>query len=384
MYKEYLQPVSRDLQEYATSCNSFCMGANILFKEVVQLNDTEERAIKIALIGVTDSRSSFEEVEEVDFSLIRTELYALYLGNWQFPIYDFGDVNTQDTKEETAAVFRKVVQGLLQDQYTVVILGGSPSLAYEQYRAYDNLIKNVHFVSVDDRLRLGAEEENCNEDNYLTKIILQEPLNLLDYVNIGYQTYFVAQEHLDLLEQLNFEAVRLGIINQSIQEIEPLTREVNAMVVNLESMQKSDFNSTKVLGPNGFNSREICGIAKYAGFSHCLSTFYIANYIEKYQKADHLLLAQMIWYFIDGQNHRPEIKKMDDTQYFDKIFVPSKEADYVFYRQKFTDQWWIEIEVVSNDGTSQQAFVPCSKVNYEQALQGEIPNKWWRYFKKFY
>ncbi len=385
MYKEYLQPVSNELQEFANSCNSFCLGASVQFKESIVFDGLEPSSMKIALLGVMDGRVEAEEVEEdVDFSLIRTELYTLYLGNWHFPMYDFGNVDSRSSKEETARVFHKVVSGLLQDGYRVVILGGSPSFAYQQYRAYDELYKNVQFISVDNRLRLGDEDAPCSEDNYLTKIILQEPLNLLDYTTIGYQTYFVAQEQLDLLEQLNFEAVRLGVINQSIQEIEPLTREANAMVINLEAMQKSDFSSTKTLGPNGFSAREICGITKYAGFSHELSSLYISNYFEKYQKADHLLVAEMIWYFIDGLNNRPEIKKIDDTQYFDKIFVPSKDNDYVFYRQKFTEQWWIEISILSNDGSTHQTYVPCSKSNYEQALNGEIPNKWWRYFKKFY
>jgi hypothetical protein len=43
---------------------------------------------------------------------------------------------------------------------------------------------------------------------YLTKII-DEPNNLFNYCNIGYQTYYNSQEEIDLIEKLFFDAYRL-------------------------------------------------------------------------------------------------------------------------------------------------------------------------------
>ena len=383
MYNDFLKPVSEELQDFAKSCNSFALGTSIKFRKNV-LETAENTNDKIAIIGVTESRSKQKDlIEDVDFSLIRTQLYELQMGNWSIDLYDFGDVNYYDDKHETEKVFREVTNGLIRDGYNVVILGGNPSLGYQQYRAYDELVDKINYLTIDHKLRLGKDEAQTTETNYLTKIISNEPFNLLDYTNIGFQTYFVAQEKLDLLDQLNFEAVRLGVISENLKEIEPYSRDIHAALLNLSSLQGSDFSSSKNMTPNGFTSREICALTRYLGFSNKLSSLYVCDYIENYKKLDHLLIAQMTWYFIDGKNHRPEIKSFDDTQYFEKIFVPTEGYNYIFYRNTVTNQLWIEVDNTI-DGERKFEIISCSEKDYEQALNGEIPNRWWKYFKKFY
>ncbi|MGV0925342.1 hypothetical protein [Empedobacter tilapiae] len=383
MYKDFLKPVSEELQDFAKSCNSFALGQAIKFREdVIEID--EKSNDKIAIIGVTESRSKQKDlIEDVDFSLVRTQLYELQMGNWSIDLYDFGDVVYYDDKAKTEKVFREVTNGLIRDGYVVVILGGNPSLGYQQYRAYDEIVDKVYYLTIDHKLRLGKDEAQTTENNYLTKIISNEPFNLLDYTNIGFQTYFVAQEKLDLLDQLNFDAVRLGIISENVKEIEPYSRDANAALLNLSSLQGSDFSSSKNMTPNGFTSREICALTRYLGFSNKLTSLYVCDYIENYKKLDHLLISQMIWYFIDGKNHRPEIKSFEDTQYFEKIFVPTEGYNYIFYRNIFTNQLWIEVDNTV-DGERKIEIISCSEKDYEQALNGEIPNRWWKYFKKFY
>ena len=384
MYTDFLKPVTKELQDFAKSCNSFCIGANVNFENEILIDPVEfKKKDKIALIGVQEFRSlNSDEQEDTDFNFLRTSLYELKKGNWTLPMYDFGDVIASDHKVESGEVLQKVLEALLKDNFFVIIIGGSSSLGYYQYRAYDRLVKNLNYFSVDEKIRFGNPLLQANDNNYLSKIIDSEPLNLLDYTNIGYQTYFVGQEELDLIEQLNFEAIRLGQINLDIKEVEPYTREANAGLINLSSIEANCYESCNDLTPNGFNSREICGIAKYIGISSVLSSIYISNYIERYKKVDHLLVSQVIWYLLDGRNHRPEIKSFDDTQYFDKIFVPSDVQVFVFYRNIQTDQWWIEIKEAVEEG--ELRIIPCSQQDYTRALAGEIPNKWWKYFKKFY
>lgn len=383
MFTDYLKPVSKELQDFAKSCNSFCLGTAVEFEKEILLdaNKDFQSKDKIAIVGVQEFRSkNTEEQDDTDFDLIRTSLYELKKGNWNYPIYDFGDILASDNKVETGKIFQNILKELIKEKYFVIILGGSPSLAFYQYRAYDDLIKNVNYFAIDEKLRFGNEILQANDDNYLSKIIDSEPLNLMNFTNLGYQTYFVGQEELDLINQLNFEAVRLGVINQDTKEVEPFVREANAGVINLESLEANYFFSTKNRTPNGFNSREICSLTKYIGTSYVLSSIYISNYIEKYIKTDHLLVSQLIWYLIDGRNHRFERKNIGDAQYFDKFIVPSDITDFIFYQNIETDQWWMEINETENDFK----IIPCSKKEYFNALAGEIPSRWWKYFKKFY
>ena len=380
MFTDYLQPVSKELQDFSKSCNSFCLGSSLIFEREIIVDKSIPQLPKIALLGVRETRSkNTDEVEELDFDLIRRSFYALKKGDWNLPVYDFGDLIPDVDKNVTGEHLTKVLAEMIKEGYLVMILGGSPSLAYYQYRAYDSIIKNLNYFSVDEQLRFGNELQNPNDENFLTKIISSEPLNLLDFTNLGYQRYFVGQEELDLIEQLNFEAIRLGELTSDIREFEQYVREANAGVLNLSSIEANSFVSTSDITPNGFNSREICSLAKYIGSSNVLSSIYISNYLEEYKKVDHLLVSQILWYVIDGRNHRSEIKSFDDTQYFEKFFVPSDIQDFIFYHNVFTNQWWIEIK--ESEITK---VVPCSSRDYERAINGEIPNRWWKYFKKFY
>ena len=55
MYKDFLTPVSEELQDFAKSCNSFSLGASMKFQENI-LEIEEHVTDKIDIIGVTESR----------------------------------------------------------------------------------------------------------------------------------------------------------------------------------------------------------------------------------------------------------------------------------------------------------------------------------------
>lgn len=380
MFADFLKPVSKELQDFAKSCNSFCLGSFVRFTEEPNLGSILAEEDKIAIIGLQEFRSkNNDEQDDTHFDYVRTAFYELNKGNWYLPIYDFGDLISTTKKEEFGELFTKVLTELIKQKYFVIILGGSPSLAYYQYRAYDDLIKNINYFSVDEKLRLGNEIQYVNDENYLTKIIVNEPLNLQDFVNLGYQTYFVAQEELDLINELNFEAIRLGLLTDDIKEAEHFIREANAGILNLGSIESNSYKSSKDLTPNGFNSREICALAKYIGSNNVLSSVYLSNYIEKYLKVDHLLVSQIIWYLIEGRNFRPERLNFKEGQYFEKIYVPSDINNFVFYRNYQTNQWWLEVKY-----NELEKVIPCSEKDYLQAQKGDVPSRWWKFFKKSY
>ena len=50
----------------------------------------------------------------------------------------------------------------------------------------------------------------------MSRIIMDQPNFLLNYTNLGYQSYLIAQEELDLIDKLHFDALRLGNILNDI------------------------------------------------------------------------------------------------------------------------------------------------------------------------
>ncbi|WP_068597615.1 arginase family protein [Vaginella massiliensis] len=377
MFEEFLNPVSEELQSFAFSQDQFSVGHHVSFYFD---EENQTSPLKIAILGLKEKSEDYD----VDFNLIRKELYQLKVGDWTSKIIDFGDIEAGATFEDSCFAFQKVHQALLKRGFKVIVLGHLPEFTYFQYRSFDSVKTNVNLSCFDFKFRFGDESELLNANNFLSKIISQPPHNLFEYTHFGHQAYYVAQAELDLIEHLNFDVIRLGELMKSIKKVEPFTRETDLVALDLACIQASDFSSTPTPLPNGFNAREICAITRYIGTSHTVQSIYLYHYIERYKMADHLLLTQMIWYFIDGQNHKPLLVDFEDELHFEKIHVPTVEQDLVFYHNLYSDQWWIEIKNLNDHSPEGVHIVPCHKKDYSQAIRGEVPNRFWKSFKKFY
>src|SRR5690606_19715384 len=237
MLNEFLTPVSDELREFATNLDEFSIGKNIIFEDEIAPGS-------LVIFGVKETRGGEADFNfELEFDSVRKQFYQLKKGDWHLPVYDLGDLNPGATREDTYFALQKIQEEILRNKAIVVVLGGSSNLAYCQFRAFDSVKLNVNLTCIDNRFRLGDEKENLSYRNYLSKIIAEPPHNLFEYSHLGHQTYFVAQEELDLMEHLNFDVKRLGKLIENINESEPELRNSDMVVLNLESIQTSDFRS---------------------------------------------------------------------------------------------------------------------------------------------
>lgn len=377
MLNEFLTSVSGELQNFASELDIFSIGNSIRFH-----SDVEEGAI--VLLGVREIRERAESYDiDLEFNAIRKNFYQLKKGNWQSTIYDLGDLYAGATREDTYFAFLKIQEELLKKKCIIITMGGTPDLSYSQFRAFDSIQPHVNLTCIDNRFRLGNDAKALSANNYLSKIITQEPHSLFEYVHLGYQTYFVAQEELDLMEQLNFDVKRLGKLTEFITEAEPELRNSNMVVLNLDSIQSSDFKSTVEPSPNGFSSREICALARYTGINNKVQSFSVYNYKVKNIPSDEMLIAEILWYFIEGKNHTPKKLNFDDNSTFETYFVQMQEQDLVFYYDVKAEQWWLKIGDATSE-PNEKEIIPCSERDYKRALKGKIPERWWKSYKKLY
>ncbi len=377
MQYEFLTPVNEELREFASGLDIFSIGHNLYFDEELQ-----ESAI--VLIGIKETRGGPENFNsELEFNSIRKQFYQLKKGNWHLPVYDLGDLHAGAVREDTYFAFQKIQEELLQQKCTLIILGGATSLAYFQYRAFDSIKHNVNLSCIDNRFRLGNDSFDLNSQNYLSKIISEEPHNLFEYNHLGFQTFFVAQEELDLMEELNFDVKRLGKLTETIGEAEPELRNSDLAAMNLEAIQSSDFQSSIELSPNGFNSREICSLSRYVGINNKIKSFGVYNYKAKNIITDDLLLSEILWYFIEGKNLAPETINFEENSY-EKFYVQIPEQDLTFYHNVKTEQWWLELKEMNDAEESGKQIIPCSEKDYKNSLEGKIPERWWKSYKKLY
>jgi len=134
--------------------------------------------------------------------------------------------------------------------------------------------------------------------------------------------------------------------------------------------------------PNGFDGREICAIARYAGISDQVSVFGIyegENHPQSFQ-----LMAQIIWYFMEGFNYRVKETPSSTNDDFSKFIVPSDTEELVFYKSHLTERWWVEVPSIltSHTKSKSQALLPCTEQDYLDACDQIIPERWFKAYKK--
>ena len=344
---------------------------------------------QIAIVGVPEERGS---VGNSGCGLapdeIRKKLYKLACGNYTPKICDLGNIrNGKDLKDTYAAV--AVVCGeLLKNGIIPVLLGGSQDITYAQYLSYKAMKQTVNIVGVDAFFDLGISgQKQFTSKNYLGKIILHQPNFLFNFSNIGFQTHFVGQDSIRLMEKLFFDACRLGQVRKNIEEVEPVVRNADILSFDVSSIRASDAPGNKNASPNGFFGEEACQIARYAGLSEKLTSagFYETNPKVDVDSRTSYLVAQMVWYFIDGFYSRKKDYPLSSKGAFKKyrVAIQNNEHEIIFYKSRKSERWWMQVPYPDNKAQYERHhLVPCSYSDYEMACREEIPERWWLAFQK--
>lgn len=342
--------------------------------------------VKIALIGVLENRNDSNYIgEEFQLNEIRKSFYALFPGSWNTVIADLGDINKGETVEDTYFALKTTLAILINKQIVPVIIGGSQDLTYANYRAYDAIIPMVNVVNIDCRFDLGDSTKPIKNNSFVGKIILDKPYNLFNYATIGYQTYFNSQEEIDLMDKLFFESYRLGQVSKDITIVEPVLRDANIVSIDLNSVKSAEVSLNQKYSPNGLDGKEICAIARYSGISNRVSSFGIYEYKpSKDDEITSMLMAQIIWYFIEGVNFRVKDDDFNDENNYQKYITLVDDQELIFYKSSKTGRWWIEIPFLAdvNNKLKRHTLLPCMHQDYLDACNNNIPDRWYKAFQK--
>ncbi len=344
---------------------------------------------QLAIIGVEEDRGAVNnEGCALAPDYIRENFYKLYQGDYATKIVDLGNIKKGNTLEDTYFALTDVVAKLLRKNIIPIIIGGGQDLTYPQYLAYQKMEQTINIVSIDSSFDIGDGEKELNSQSFLSKIILHKPNILFNYSNVGFQTYFVEQNAIDLMTKLYFDTYRLGQVRKNIEDVEPIVRNADVVTFDISSVRHSDAPGNANASPNGFYGEEACQIARYAGLSDKLSSigFYEINPAFDSNKQTAHLVAQMIWYFIDGFYNRkqdyPIIDKSEYTKY--RVSLKDYEHEIVFYKSEKSDRWWMDVPYPIHHKIKYERhqMVPCSYSDYETACKDEMPDKWWQTYQK--
>jgi arginase family enzyme len=344
--------------------------------------------IDIALLGVPEARYSHgNEGCSTAPDEIRKEFYKLFYWKNKAVILDLGNLICGKTVEDTYTILSDILAFLLEQKIVPVVLGGSNDIAFANYQAYKKLEKVVSIVSVDSKFDLGDEKEPISSAGYLNKIVLQQPNYLLNYSNVGFQTYLNSLTDIELMKQLFFETYRVGGLRKDLDEIEPIVRNAEMVSIDISAVRQSDAPGNANASANGFYGEEICQVALFAGLSDKLSSFGVYEYnpMLDYNTQTAQLIAHTLWYFVEGFTHRQnDILFKEQEQYF-RHAVPVTNAlnELIFYQSKKTGRWWIEVPFFHiKTQQDKKYFLPCSKNDFDMACKDVTPERWWRTYHK--
>lgn len=343
----------------------------------------------LAIIGVPDDRASVgNEGCKAAPDPIRKYLYQLFPGDYNGRITDLGNLIPGSDIKDTYFALRTVVAHLLDLKVIPIIIGGGQDLTFANYRAYEANGQIINIAAIDAKFDLGNTNNLLDSQSYLSNIILHQPNYLFNYTSIGYQSYFVDIEAIDLMNNLYFDIFRLGDIRANLQGAEPLLRNADMLTFDVSAIRQAEAPGNKNASPNGLYGEEACQLAWYAGLSEKLTS---AGFYEYNPERDHHgqtahLVAQMIWYFIEGVYHRRnEFPSESDDQFIKyRVQMDDFNEDLLFFKSKSSDRWWMQVLSPENIQLKYERhyIVPCTYDDYLQASSNELPDRWWQAYKK--
>jgi formiminoglutamase len=371
----YFQPLSSPNTYAENQIGSKIQG---YFHEFPELNGPA-----CAIFSIPEFRGAQKDKQQTP--VFRNAFYQLHpQTNWTAPLYDLGTIEPGASVEDTYFAIANVVSELVKQKIVPIIIGGSQDLTMAIYKGYEKLEQLVNTCAIDRSLDIGSAEASLQATNYLSHMLTQRPCFLFNHSVIGVQLPHVCTSELELFEKLFFDTCRLGEFNQDFRLAEPHLRNADIISIDLGALKAADLGLNSGAA-NGFTAAQFCQITKYAGISDKVTSigFFTQEALGQLGGA---LLAEGIWYFLQGYFSRvgdfPFGGKSDYAKF--TVFMDEVARELVFYKSNKSARWWMEVPYPPQSGRrfERHHMVPCNKSDYDNAMNNELPDLWWKTYQK--
>lgn len=362
MLDAYFNPVPSSLyDEAASDSQSFGAHIGIYAKTFPKISTA-----KLAIVGLGEQSHH-----------TRKALYAL---SWRFgntAIVDLGNFKEPDDPTQRNYAMSEAMGELYALNLTFIVLADDNNHLLSHFQANRDSKTPLELAYISPGIDFSAGTAFYE---LLSSPESRKMLSNIDF--IGTQAYYITDDTARQLESLNFENFRLGNIRSSLEETEPILRSAHSMFFNMNALRTSDaYNLTKP-SPNGLYAEEAVKICRYAGLSNMLNsaTFYGLQNERESSMSDELL-AQMIWYFIEGftTRYNDHPTKNDENYLVYRNRIESTGHEITFYKSRKSDRWWMEVPHPYEEETF---FIGCSYRDYQQVCDGDMPDRWWRAYQR--
>ncbi len=238
-------------------------------------------------------------------------------------IFDFGNIKTGTTLEQTHERLEAAVSGLLAQNIFPIVLGGGHDIAYPIFAALSGTIKKTGVINIDAHLDVRKPNPLRNSGTSFRQMLTAEnfqrdghgnalqPMNL---VEIGIQPFVNAREHYDWLLERGATIFSLQEVKkEGIAKILDLAHEIAAnstdalyMSFDMDSVRSSDAPGVSAPNPIGLTPEEFFLAAEFAGRRRKTKVVDIAEVNPKYDADGRTcrLAALTIMHFLLGFANR--------------------------------------------------------------------------------
>lgn len=373
----FLDPISNDIHRLTIEEPNFGQSIYTYFEQIPDLE-----GIHIALIGIVETRGCERNASGLGEAAdaVRKKLYQLQRGTPGYRIVDLGNVRNGPELKDTYLRVREVCTMLLSQGIVPVLIGGTHDMLIGQYQSYETLERMINLMVVDNAINIG--DANDASGTHLDTIIKYDPNYLFQLLHLGHQSFLVGEEKFALMESLYFEAVRIGMVKEKLEEMEPLIRDADLLSFDVSSINQQFAPGASNSGPYGLSGEDACQLCWYAGLNDKLTSIGFHEYDvdrDDERGTTAFVMATMIWYFIEGYYNRVEDKLFQLENYLIYEVSMVGEPDSIrFFKSKRSEKWWMEVPDAAQEKSVflKNKMIPCSYSDYESALSGEIPSRW--------
>ncbi|MBR9860508.1 hypothetical protein GYB22_07110 [bacterium] len=373
MFEDYLEALPI-ISEY----KAYQIGSSIRSYD----KNTDFEKVKAALICVPDGRASNKN-SGTEKGPEQARLELLKLSNNLAPEewVDLGKLKPGSSFNDTLSALQEVCKELRSHKVIPIVLGGSRELMFAMYKSLEGQTQNADITNISADLPLAEEE-------VLEKIVLHEPNYLFNLNALGFQGHYVPAKAFDTLLNMGFEHMRLGTLKSNVEEAEPLIRNTNIFAFDIGAIKQADAPANYYSNPIGLDGDLACQLSWYAGISDTCGQYGVfeLNPEFDYRNQSAKLVAQMVWYFMDGvksrKNDHPNLH--DDFLRY-RCNLNEKYPDIVFHKSKRTNRWWMELpNPKSLNNKEMNVLIPCSYADYQDAAKGTLPERYLRALQKMH
>ncbi len=364
MLNNWLRPVSTQLIKGIHELTDDRFGKNILiYKD--DLPDLKK--IKIAIIGIDNTEAD----------KVRKSLYSLSYPFQKLAIADLGNIRKKDHSFLVPVIEELVTSGIFP-----VIIGKKTASVIAQYLAYQSQGQLVNLAFIDETIKYSFDSEKT----VLNQVADKKDSYLFNLSFIGFQSHFVSSKVISAFEDRNYDCIRLGKARSALDQLEPVIRDADLLGFNLSCIKQSDAPGVIDASPNGFFADEACQICRYAGMSEKLTSIGFYGFESKLDRNQQTaqVVAQLIWYFVEGFYHRKNDFPVS-TKSLVEYIVESKDNDLQvrFWKSSKSGRWWMQVPTKINRKLKRHRLVPCSYNDYQLACREDIPDRLLSAFKRF-